>query len=244
MKLTDGQNYIGAIFLFVFCLGVFMTVVFNQQSTAEKQSLGKLQQLESENISKKNTTTNLLQKHEVAKFQALMGSEIQTTLDLAGLGKISQPPKLPVTLKLYRAKWSNVDPDIAPFLGFWVNDWEMFQPYFAIAVFPSTIKGQFCLIEYQDNGHHYTPPPGETLPPNPAPRFFTVKIVKGQAVTSKLQIHKSLIIQKGEIEFIGTMKGGQKLQVYASASIAKLDSQLSPQIMQQFKIHKCSTKIP
>ncbi|MDJ0677679.1 MAG: hypothetical protein QNJ36_20225 [Calothrix sp. MO_167.B42] len=229
MKLTDRQKSVGAIALFLFCFGVVM----NQQGMAGQRSIGK-----------KDTTTNLLQKHEIAEFQALMGSEIQTTLGLAGLGKIAQPPKLPVTLKLYRAKWSKVDPEIAPFLGFWVNYWELFEPYFAIAIFPSTIKGQVCLIEYQDNGHHYTPPPGETLPPNPPPRFSTVTIVKGQALSSKLQTHKSLIIHKGEIEFIGTIKGEQKLQVYASQSIAKLDSQISPQIMQQFNNHKCSKLLP
>ncbi len=248
MKFNNRQNYIGAISILIFCMSVAVTVVFNQETTA-KQPLGWLQKLRKRVKSKdegteNNINRNLLTQNEISKFQFLIKQEIQTTLELAGLGKISEPPKLPTTLKAYRKTWSKVDPEIAPFLGLWVNDWEMFQPDVVIAIFPSTIKGQICVIAYQDNGHYYTPPPGGIFPHNPPPRFSTVKIVKGQAIANKLRIHKSLITQKGEIEFIGTVKGKSNLQLYASKSIANIDSQFSSQIIQQFKTNQCSTELP
>jgi hypothetical protein len=239
MKFTTEKNYIGAIAISILCICVsgVAAMAMNQQ---ESLDFGKKLEKKVKAKPQNTKSTQLWQKQEITKFKALMEEDIQTTLGLSGLGKLPEPPKLPVDLKSYRTTWSKVNPGVTPFLGFWVNDWEMFQPHFAIAIFPSTIKGQICLIEYQEDGSD-TPPPGETAPPNPSPRLSTAKIVNGQITTSNLQSHKSLIVQKGDMEFLGTVKGKQEVKIYAAKAIPKLNPQLSPQILQQFKTHKCST---
>ena len=82
---------------------------------------------------------------EIARFQVLMAESVRNILGLWGLNKITSAPQFPPALTAYRQTWSKLNPEVVPFLGFWVNDWEMFKPSLAIAIFPSTIKGQICL---------------------------------------------------------------------------------------------------
>lgn len=184
-----------------------------------------------------------LTARELGKFQKLTQQQIQTTLDLAGLGKIVQPPIFDVKLRSHRAKWAKTNAAIAPFLGSWMNNWEMFLPSYRMAVFPSQVKGQVCVIEYQDNTS-YIIDPESSRPPNPPPRFFTLKIRNQQAQTSQLRLHRSLIRNVnsgygGNVEFMGVAIGKKDVRLYASQGIPKLDSGLPKNILQQFSANKC-----
>jgi hypothetical protein len=184
-----------------------------------------------------------LQTREVTKLKKVMKEEIDTIFGLAGLDKIPKPLEFNTQLQNYRAKLVKVNPEVSPFLGNWVQNWEIFQPALTIAVFPSVIKGQVCIIESQDN-QSYIIPPEEKRPPNPLPKFSTLKIRNGQGQISNLQLHRSLISKNasgyaGEVEFMGVAIAKTKLRLYASQGIPKLDSDLPKQIVQKFQANKC-----
>lgn len=186
----------------------------------------------------------LLTPSEITQYRQTMQAEIASDLGLAGLDKISLPPLYPSALDAHRAKWRQQDPEVADFLGLWVNDWQMFQPDFSLAIFPSAVKGQVCLIEQQDNGHHDSPVPGETLPATPPARLSTVKISQGQGIGNPLQLSRTLISRsqldgKKQIEFLGTVNAQKQLQIYAAKSVAELDPALPAEIAQQFKAQQC-----
>jgi hypothetical protein len=184
-----------------------------------------------------------LQNREVTKLKKVMKEEIETVLGLAGLDKIVKPPEFDQQLQNYRAKLAKVNPEVTPFLGNWIQNWEMSEPALAIAIFPSRIKGQICVIEYQDN-QNYLIPPEEKRPPNPLPKFSTLKIRNRQGQTSNLRLHRSLISKNGsgyagEVEFMGVAIAKTKLRLYASQGIPKLDSDLPKQILQKFQANQC-----
>ena len=187
-----------------------------------------------------------LTRREFAQFKRSMQQEVEQNLALAGLNKLPYPPEYSNSLKLYRAAQSKVAPATAPFLGLWVNSWEPYPPYFSIAVFPSKIKNRVCIVEEQDNeGQGYQPPPGETIPPNPPPKFSTARIVRGQVVGQGLWLDRSLIkiaqslVDSDQFEFLGAVHKGKQLRLYASKQVAELDSKLPQQILQDFKANQC-----
>jgi hypothetical protein len=184
-----------------------------------------------------------LQNREVTKLKKVMKEEIDTVLGLAGLDKIVKPPEFNAQLQNYRAKLAKVNPEVTPFLGNWIQNWEMSEPAFTIAVFPSRIKGQVCVIEYQDN-QNYLIPPEDKRSPNPLPKFSTLKILNRQGQISNLRFHRSLISKNGsgyggEVEFMGVAIAKTKLRLYASQGIPKLDSDLPKQILQKFQANQC-----
>ncbi|BAZ42751.1 hypothetical protein NIES4101_87210 [Calothrix sp. NIES-4101] len=233
MKIKFGHTLINSVLYLSLSFSTTLTITFNQTAIAKK--------IPSKNSSK---TIQVFKPNELAKLQKKMKEEMQATLDLAGLGKIVKPPTFDANLQPYRAQWSKVNPQIAPFLGYWMNNWEMFQPAVTMVVFPSTVKGQVCMIEYQDN-ENYIIYPGEPRPPNPMPRFYTLKINQGQGQQGKFRLHKSLISKNnipGDMEFLGIAIGKQKVQLYASKGIPKLDSSLPTEVIQKFKANQCREK--
>jgi hypothetical protein len=184
---------------------------------------------------------------EIAKFKKALQGEIQVALDLAGIGKQALPPEYSNKLKTYRTTEAvqRKNPSVAPFLGFWVQDWSTFPPQFAMHVLPSSVKGRVCMIEYQYNDTS-PPPPGETVPPNPPPKFSTATVVKDQVVGSSTRLARSLILPtrpnwvNRNIEFLGAVTAKNQVQIYAAKDVPKLDlASLPANVQQQFKLNQC-----
>lgn len=193
-----------------------------------------------------------LTAQELNQFRQQMQAQIDTDLGLAGLNKAGLPPALPQDLQTYRAKWARVNPEIAPFLGQWVKDWDIFPPSFELAVFPSRIKGRLCLIEFRYNDRPaggYAP--GEAIPPNPAPRFSVITLRNRQGSNPYLRLHKGLIktaeaswtVQKHRMEFLGVVTPEQTVRVYAAKAIADLNS-IPASLKQPFQASQCMAAAP
>lgn len=189
---------------------------------------------------------------DVNRLRQQMQEQIDTDLGLAGLDKIGLPPAVPQDLQTYRAKWTRVNPEIAPFLGQWVKDWEIFPPSFELLIFPSRVKGRICLIEFRYNDRPaggYAP--GETVPPNPAPRFSAITLSKGQGRDSYLHLHKGLIkraaaswtVQQHRMEFLGVVTPEQTVRVYAAKAIADLNS-IPASLKSLFQAYQCIATLP
>lgn len=148
-------------------------------------------------------------------------------------------------MKSYRKIQSQINQETAIFLGLWVNDWELFPPFYSLAIFPTKTKGKVCIIQYQDNQYRdYGSFPGETIPPNPPPQFFTAKVVKGQIVTSGLSLDRSLIKkikypQNQEVEFLAVVDRAQNLRLYGVKSAPKLEKNFPKKLLQDFRNNGC-----
>ena len=53
----------------------------------------------------------------------------QSWIDLAGLGKMNNPPAFPTALQKFRQSWSAKHPNVAPFLGQYQDDGQRGQVY-------------------------------------------------------------------------------------------------------------------
>lgn len=185
-----------------------------------------------------------LTRRQLAKYQKTFQQQIESILNLVGLGKLSRPPEFSETLQAYRNERAKSDPDTAAFLGLWVNEWEPFPPFLFLSIFPSEVKGKVCIIEYIDT-QDPNPIPGEKQPPNPPPKFSTARIIRGQLVGEQLWLDKSLIRQVKEewmttpIEFLGAVNRQKELQLYASKKVAELDPILPAEVLEAFKTNRC-----
>lgn len=83
---------------------------------------------------------------EITQIQADLTFEIDTWFGLAGVAKAPAPPRFSDAHQDYQAQWSQIDPDIAPFLGFWHNSAD--YPY-TVGIFPSATPGEVCVLEFQ-----------------------------------------------------------------------------------------------
>ncbi|OLP16917.1 hypothetical protein BST81_18155 [Leptolyngbya sp. 'hensonii'] len=185
----------------------------------------------------KTTPPRSLTAAEIKTWKRQMLEQITNDLELSGLGKQPFPPFYPAELTAYRARWARINPEAAPFLGLWVNHWNLFPPEYALTVFPSKMRGQICIVAYQNNQYADGPPvPGEEVPPNPPPRLSVIKLTRGQGVGNGLWVDRTLIIRtkrdwmKDWVEVLGVVKPQKQIQIYASQGIARFNGKPLPNL--------------
>ncbi len=182
---------------------------------------------------------------QIDKFKKTMNQNIENIINLVSLDKLKPLPEFTPEIKSYREIQSKIHKETTAFLGLWVNDWELFPPFYSLAIFPTTTKGKVCIIQYQDNQYRdYGPFPGETIPPNPPQQFLTGRIVKGQIVTGGFSLDRSLIKkikypQNQEVEFLALVDRTQNMRLYAVKSPPKLDKNLPKKLLQDFRNNGC-----
>lgn len=174
-----------------------------------------------------------------------MQRDIKTSLDLVGLGKTrGYPPDYSSRLRTYRSGWAKADPEVAPFLGQWVWNWDTFPPDYTVTVFPSTSKGKVCLLE-QNVGYdvNAVPVPKEVVLP---PRLSTAQVSRGSGTGALFQFDRALIQRvkldwtPREVEFIAMVdRQNKKHQVYASKDVPILPGNLPEAILKGFKANGC-----
>ncbi len=182
----------------------------------------------------------IAQTLSLGAWKTQLADEVSQTLALAGLGKLKYPPTLSPSLNAYRQAWYQKNPSIAPFLGHWQQDWELFRNY-DLHVFPSTVPGQVCLIATQVS----QPDPFEP-PPDPPPQFSTLQIQGNAGQNQFFQLNQALLLDKEEgnntWQFLGVLLNrpqfGQ-LRVYAATTPPQLASNLPADIQAKFRAHQC-----
>ncbi len=182
-------------------------------------------------------STEALQQRE-AELQIY----IQADLDLAGLGKISGVGK-PISPELtqFRQDWAAVDPEVAPFLGYWVRDWNLY-PHDFMWIFPSTVPGQVCLVRYRQTETETVPFEVIITPPE-----FSVALVKdGQLLGPDTQTARSLIRPTPAsayvpyaIEFLGTVEANGNLLLYAAQQPPTFDPTWDAELQQKLDAFQC-----
>jgi hypothetical protein len=83
---------------------------------------------------------------EIESLQTELTHSINTWFSLAGVSKVLPPPPLTDTLQDYREAWRAVNPDVAHFLGSWIDS----EGYsYSVTLFPSRTPGQVCVLEFR-----------------------------------------------------------------------------------------------
>lgn len=105
-----------------------------------------------------------LNQDDLSNLKNILDKRAQSWFDLAGLNKISAPPKFSPELQSYREAWFNVNPRIATFLGLWYSDED---PRYYLSIFPAVERGKMCILEFrpewsitlttvnEETGEHY-----------------------------------------------------------------------------------------
>lgn len=181
---------------------------------------------------------------QLTKFKKETQRQVSDVLNLAGLDKLAPLPPYSNGLKQFRSKWQRIDAETAPFLGLWVQEWQLFPPYYSLAIFPSNVKGQVCIVEVQDLQFRDYAPPGEKIPPNPPPRFSIAKVSRGQGVGERVRFDRTLItrtrdVRNVEVEFLGVVTPQNEVQLYGSKAMPQLDPRWPANVLQQFKANQC-----
>ena len=174
------------------------------------------------------------------RLQEVMRQEIDNVLGLAGLNKIEMPPFYSQDLQEYRQSQPN--PNIAPFLGYWVREWEIFPPYSSLMIFPSELENHLCIIEeVYDYGEYY-----DLERQVRSARFEFVSIEGERAIGSAFVLDRDLIsletnpLGEEKIEFLGIVNSqtNEFEGLYTSSSISVYEP-FNSEIQQQFEANGC-----
>ena len=86
---------------------------------------------------------------ELNQLSSQGASNIQSWIDIAGLGKVSPPNEFTTALEEIDQQQQTLNPAIAPFLGLWEGEPPASgYPYF-LSIFPANEPDQVCIVEYQ-----------------------------------------------------------------------------------------------
>ncbi|HSM84488.1 MAG TPA: hypothetical protein VLS96_22570, partial [Nodosilinea sp.] len=151
--------------------------------------------------------------------EAELSERIDSELALAGLGKIINLGKpIAPELEQYRQDWAMVNPQVAPFLGTWVRDWNL-MPHDVTTVLPSNLPGQVCLVRYRQMETETVPLTTYTTPPE----FSVALVVDGQLLSDTVQTATALIrftpsspYLPYDVEFLGTVEADGELRLLAA----------------------------
>ena len=172
--------------------------------------------------------------------QEAMRQEIENILGLAGLNKIEMLPFYALDLKEYRQSQQNQQ--IAPFLGYWVREWEIFLPYSSLSLFSSELENHLCIIEeVYDYGEYY-----DLERQVRSARFELVSIEGERAIGSTFVLDRNLIsletnpLGEEKIEFLGIVNSqtNEFEGLYTSSSISVYEP-FNLEIQRQFEANGC-----
>ncbi|MDY6939483.1 MAG: hypothetical protein SWY16_17770 [Cyanobacteriota bacterium] len=182
---------------------------------------------------------------QLDRLEAEFHQYVESNLGLAGLNKIEMPPFYSQELQTYRQ--SQTDRNIAPFLGYWGQEWgQLFPPHSSLSVFPSTTENSLCIIEeiYDYGEYNIAPRERRTLSVN----FELVSVENGGAIGTRYILDRRLITTENnpiegeeETEFLGvvlTQTGELDDDLYASSGIPVYENP-NPDIDRQFAANGC-----
>ena len=179
--------------------------------------------------------------------EAELTDRIESELDLAGLGKITNLGK-PISpdLEAFRRSWAEINPAIAPFLGTWVKDWNL-MPYDVMTVLPTPVAGQVCLVRYRQMETETVPFETFTTPPE----FSVALVVDGQLLSQQVQTAESLIrltpaspYVAYDVEFLGTVEADGALRLLAALAPPALAPDWDSNLIQRLNAYQCTAGLP
>lgn len=168
----------------------------------------------------------------------------QSWLDLAGLGKVSNPPAFPPDLAKYRQSWRTKQPNVARFLGTYRDDGQRGQVY-SLSIFPSRIRDQICIIEF-------SPKLDQGLPDLALPEILVVSKANyrnRQLLGNRLRSATSVILPKtsfngDRVEFLGISDRQNQPRLFAASGLPKFPDDVPvdaiPAVKQALKMAGCN----
>ncbi len=184
-----------------------------------------------------------LSPKQLSSLNTSIGLISQSWLDLAGLGKVNNPPAFPPALQKFRQTWRTRQPNLASFLGQYQDDGQRGQIY-SLSIFPSNKSDQVCLVEF-------SPKFDQGLPDLALPEILIVSKASyknQQLVGSRLRSARSVILPRvsfngDRVEFLGIADGQNQPRVFAASGIPKISDDVPvdaiPAINQALKMAGC-----
>ncbi|MBW4655178.1 MAG: hypothetical protein KME20_19375 [Kaiparowitsia implicata GSE-PSE-MK54-09C] len=184
---------------------------------------------------------------ELTQRQIELQQRVQVDLDLLGLGKLtSVAAPVPPELTEFRQAWAETDAAIAPFLGYWAQDWNM-HPHDYMTVFPAVETGRVCLVRYRKEMTETVPFEEVTTPIE----VSIAQVVDGQLLGTHTQSGRSLLLSTPvsaylpyEAEFLGTVEPDGTLRLYAAQQVPTVDATWDSKIQQQLDMQGCTSQLP
>jgi len=181
---------------------------------------------------------------------------LDSWLGLSGLDKVEAPSPLSDEIRQYRQAWAQEEAAIAPFLGHWQEGADF--PY-AVSIFPSTVAGQVCVLEFK--------PEWSLMLWNEAEGDYSIKdviteqilsfsvatVAAGELRSSQVRTTTAAIaeqiapLQTTPSEFMGIMDEVGTMRVVAVAGPPtlppELPTELIPQVWQALSDHSCMVSL-
>ncbi len=188
-----------------------------------------------------------LSEAELTQWQIELQQRIQADLDMLGLGKLtSVAAPVPPELTEFRQAWAETDAAIAPFLGYWAQDWNM-HPHDYMTVFPSMEPGHVCLVRYRKDMTDTVPFQEITTPIE----VSIAQVIDGQLLGTHTKSGRSLLLPTPalaylpyEAEFLGTVEPNGTLRLYAAQQPPTVDPTWDSRIQQQLDVQGCTSQLP